>query len=512
MQVEVVAKAKTESIAEEKASTRNFQDRSMEVFWCERPEDFGSLYRWRGVGLATADCLAVATSMLLAYLGMVFIEDAVIVMHLVKQPAALSVPIVALPVLLWCSLSWGHYLRIKPFWTETRELLKMIFYTAAVVATALVALNIELPRLWIFGTLAFMCVLCPLGRLFAKFQLERLQAWYAPLVVVGDIERVRACSEAIASDRTLGYQVVVTVEIKDVVKENIRSDDNLYFQLISALESAASAYAQPRLLLAFNRYDRIGNQQSFVDSISGKFRHVIVGRPMHGMSAANAEVLNIDKYDTLFVRMSSGGIGAASKLVKRSLDIALSLAALVVLSPVLFIIAFIVRFDGGPALFSSQRIGQGGKLFGCLKFRSMRADAEQVLAELLASDAKAREEWNLEFKLKNDPRITPLGHFLRKTSLDELPQLFNVIKGEMSLVGPRPILPDEVFAYGDRLSGYQGVSPGVTGLWQISGRDQLKYEDRIALNLWYVRNWSLWLDFTILLRTANVLLGSKDAS
>jgi len=210
--------------------------------------------------------------------------------------------------------------------------------------------------------------------------------------------------------------------------------------------------------------------------------------------------------------MSSGGIGAASKLIKRTLDVVISFLAIVVLAPLLILIAAVVARDGGSVLYSSQRIGQGGKRFGCLKFRTMRQDAEQVLAELIATDPEAREEWNREFKLKDDPRITPEGHFLRRTSLDELPQLFNVLCGHMSLVGPRPILPDEVFAYGDRLSGYQGVAPGLTGLWQISGRDRLKYEDRIALNLWYVRNWSLWLDFTILLRTAPVLLGSKDAS
>lgn len=477
----------------------------------DNPEDFGIRFRWRGIGLAVVDCLAVGVCIFLAFLAVAFTRDTLGFAYPFVYSEALAVPMVALPVVLWCSLSWGHYLRIKPFWTETRELLKMIFYTAAVVATTLVAMKIETSRLWIFTTLAFMCVICPLGRLFAKFQLARLHAWFAPLVIVGDLESVKACSEAVDSDRTLGYKVVATVEIKGVL-QSVDVEDDLHFQVISALDTIAESYTQPRLLLAFNRFEHVGAKQSFVDSISGKFQHIIVGRPMHGLSAANAEVLNVDKYDTLFVRMSPGGIGSVSKLVKRFLDMVLSSIALLILSPLILFIAFVVSRDGGPAFYSSQRIGQGGKRFGCLKFRSMRVDSESVLAELLATDATARAEWNREFKLQNDPRITPLGQFLRRTSLDELPQLLNVLKGEMSLVGPRPILPDEVLAYGDRLSGYQGVSPGLTGLWQISGRDRLKYEDRIALNLWYVRNWSLWLDFTILLRTVSVLFDSKDAS
>lgn len=162
--------------------------------------------------------------------------------------------------------------------------------------------------------------------------------------------------------------------------------------------------------------------------------------------------------------------------------------------------------EGGPALFGQPRIGREGQLFTCLKFRTMRVDAEAALERLLATDAQAAAEWEAYRKLRNDPRITRVGAFLRKTSLDELPQLFNVLLGEMSLVGPRPRLPDEPACF-----YYKAVRPGLTGLWQVSGRNLLSYEDRISLDVWYVRNWNLWYDIAILFKTVKVVLFREGA-
>jgi len=141
----------------------------------------------------------------------------------------------------------------------------------------------------------------------------------------------------------------------------------------------------------------------------------------------------------------------------------------------------------------------------------MIANADQVLAEVLAGDPAARAEWERDFKLKNDPRITPVGAFLRKTSLDELPQLWNVLKGEMSLVGPRPIVTAELERYGDQVGYYLEARPGMTGLWQISGRNDIDYADRVNLDAWYVKNWSLWYDIVILLKTVRVVLAKSGA-
>lgn len=182
------------------------------------------------------------------------------------------------------------------------------------------------------------------------------------------------------------------------------------------------------------------------------------------------------------------------------------------LSPLLLIITFFIwRIDGVPLLFAHYRVGKNGKLFQCWKFRTMRRDSEEVLAELLRTDESARAEWARDQKLTNDPRITPIGHFLRKSSLDELPQLLNVIKGEMSLVGPRPITVAELARYGSVRWHYVSVAPGMTGLWQISGRNNTTYAERVEFDREYVERKSLLGDIAILLKTVRVVLFREGA-
>ena len=199
-------------------------------------------------------------------------------------------------------------------------------------------------------------------------------------------------------------------------------------------------------------------------------------------------------------------------IAKRALDMIGAGIGLMLLSPFFLIVALMVRADGGPAFFAHQRVGRGGKLFGCLKFRSMVIDSQARLETLLANDPAARAEWEATRKLKNDPRITRIGRFLRSTSLDELPQLINVLRGEMSLVGPRPVQEAEIDRYyGASAAHYMAVRPGITGLWQVSGRSETSYESRVALDVSYVSRPSLLADFSILLRTPIAVLSRRGA-
>jgi len=199
-------------------------------------------------------------------------------------------------------------------------------------------------------------------------------------------------------------------------------------------------------------------------------------------------------------------------IAKRALDIIGAGVGLVLLAPFFLIVALMVRADGGPAFFAHQRVGRGGKLFGCLKFRSMVIDSQARLESLLANDPVARAEWEATRKLKNDPRITRIGRFLRSTSLDELPQLINVLRGEMSLVGPRPVQEAEIDRYyGASAAHYMAVRPGITGLWQVSGRSETSYESRVALDVAYVSRPSLLADISILLRTPVAVLSRRGA-
>ena len=200
-------------------------------------------------------------------------------------------------------------------------------------------------------------------------------------------------------------------------------------------------------------------------------------------------------------------------VVKTAFDYILTLVGAVFISPLLVYIAYrIKKEDPGPVFFAHTRIGKDGKHFPCYKFRSMVVNSQEMLQKYLAENPAAREEWERDFKLKDDPRVTPTGKFLRSTSLDELPQIFNVLRGEMSLVGPRPVIQEELDKYyGETAKLYCTVKPGITGLWQVSGRSDIGYDERVALDATYIKYRSMWGDIVILWKTIGVVLMKKGA-
>lgn len=196
---------------------------------------------------------------------------------------------------------------------------------------------------------------------------------------------------------------------------------------------------------------------------------------------------------------------------KRIFDVAGAIVLGIVFSPLILVIGLLLKRDGGSVIYRHRRIGRDGKSFECLKFRTMIPDADRALRELLESHPELRAEWVRDHKLRCDPRVTALGRFLRRTSLDELPQIWNVLRGEMSLVGPRPVVRDELMRYGRCLSVYLSAKPGITGLWQVTGRNDTNYRRRVALDVYYVRKQSLLLDLYILLKTTRVVVGGCGA-
>ena len=196
---------------------------------------------------------------------------------------------------------------------------------------------------------------------------------------------------------------------------------------------------------------------------------------------------------------------------KRVLDVVGAIVLAAVFLPLMLAIAVLMRKEGGSIIYKHWRIGRNGRAFECLKFRTMIPNADQVLRELLQHDPKMQAEWVRDHKLRRDPRVTRLGHFLRRTSLDELPQLWNVMRGEMSLVGPRPVVREELLRYGRNIRTYLSAKPGITGLWQVKGRNDTDYRRRVVLDTYYVRNQNLLLDLYILLKTTRVVLGGNGA-
>ena len=200
------------------------------------------------------------------------------------------------------------------------------------------------------------------------------------------------------------------------------------------------------------------------------------------------------------------------EVASEALHFTIALLAIVFLAPLMLAVAVaIFACDRGPIVFAHRRVGRGGKAFACLKFRSMAVDAEARLADLLACDPEARVEWSKDHKLRSDPRVTKLGAFLRRTSLDELPQLFNVLMGDMSLVGPRPIVEAEIKKYGRRFGHYCSVKPGITGLWQVSGRNDTTYRARVAMDCIYAQRRTVGLDLAVLFDTVPAVLSRRGS-
>lgn len=249
---------------------------------------------------------------------------------------------------------------------------------------------------------------------------------------------------------------------------------------------------------------------AYVERLEQNFPQVVWIVPQSTLAVSPTSVLNCGM--AVGIRSEKSILLFGPRIQKRVLDFVLSLCFLVALSPLFLAIALLVRITSrGPILLRNPRIGQDGGVFHAWKFRSMVANADQVLDQHLRDNPSLRKQWDVSHKLKDDPRVTAIGRILRKTSLDEIPQLWNVLLGQMSLVGPRPILVDEVTKYGETYDDYLKVLPGITGLWQVSGRNNTSYPERLAMVRYYVQHWSPWLDLYILLRTVRTVVMCEGA-
>ena len=259
-------------------------------------------------------------------------------------------------------------------------------------------------------------------------------------------------------------------------------------------------------------YARRKSLEKFISWASDIFRYVIV-IPTDLTGAATAAVVARHFSGILGVELKQNLLNPWVQRAKRAIDVFGVTAGGLLLSPLLLIVALLIKLESpGPALYKQQRPGTGGEYFDCWKFRAMHTDAESLLTKLLESTPDLRAEWEKNHKLRDDPRITRIGRLLRATSLDELPQLWNVLRGEMSLVGPRPMLIEEIPKYGEAYNLYRRMRPSMTGLWQVSGRSDVSYEERVAMVAYYVRNWSIWLDLVILARTVKTVVTARGAS
>jgi Undecaprenyl-phosphate galactose phosphotransferase WbaP len=350
-----------------------------------------------------------------------------------------------------------------------------------------------------------LVILPPLMRSFAKRGMMRAGVWGKPVVILGAHKSGERLIKALQKERGLGYIPVAVFDNRLAPASGVLEDVPYGGTMTDAVRLAQKGMVDS--IMVSMPDSRRKNSTAYLSRVNANFRYVIIVPDLGGV--ATSAVLARDLGGILGIEAKQNLLDPWPQRIKRAFELVGVLAGGLLISPFLLVLAVLIEFDSpGPSLYTQLRLGRGGKHFQCWKFRTMHVDAERLLTEHLESNGELRKEWEQNHKLRNDPRITRIGRLLRATSLDELPQLWNVVRGEMSLVGPRPIVDAEVPRYGNVYKMYRKVTPGITGLWQVSGRTDTGYEERVAFDAYYIRNWSIWLDLVILARTiGSVVLG-----
>ena len=417
--------------------------------------------------------------------------------------------VISLGCVCWFWVHLRHYTYRKPFWFELKEIFRtlVIFFVIELAIIAFSKLYVS-RTLWML-TWFWALILVPIVRIFFKKLLLKLNLYQKDTVIIGSGQNAKDVYRVLAGESYLGFSLCYFVS-SDIIPENGKNEikviDARNKDIISLQQLDTKAV---QFILALDDEMILDSWLRYL--ALNKYRSVSVIPNIRGIPLYGTDMSFLFSHEILLLRVNNNLAKRSSRILKRIMDVLGSLGIIILLSPVLLYLYFSVKKDGGNAIYGHPRIGRNGKIFKCLKFRSMVVNSKEVLDELLRTDPEARAEWEKDFKLKNDPRITKIGAFIRKTSLDELPQLFNVLKGEMSLVGPRPIVADELERYQDDVEYYLMAKPGMTGLWQVSGRNDVDYSTRVYFDSWYVKNWSLWNDIAILFKTVNVVL-KKDGA
>lgn len=344
----------------------------------------------------------------------------------------------------------------------------------------------------------------PLMRAVVRKIFSRFRWWSRKAIILGmDVRSACHIAKAIQHDPHLGLRPVAILS----ADPDSKASAEFGLPQLSGLGSALENQREQGVDCAIVTLSLLANDEApaLIRRYETYFRHwLLVPYFPHGYSLW---VTTCDLNGTLALELTHRLLRKSDQIIKRIMDLTLTLIGGIIALPLSLLIALVIRLDSpGPALYNQKRIGKEGKEFPAFKFRSMVQNADEILEHYLENHPEFRKEWAETQKLKEDPRVTRIGKFLRKTSLDELPQLLNVIRGEMSLVGPRPIVADEVPRYEGVWDLYKRVHPGITGQWQISGRNDTSYKERTSMDAYYVRNWSVWLDIYILARTVKVVL------
>ncbi len=392
--------------------------------------------------------------------------------------------------------------------SEFSRLLRASLVTAAAIGIGCYLAKFPLSRgffviLFVTGVPALM-----VGRIAVRQFVHGMHArghWATRVLVAGTPMTIDDVAKVLARETTLGYSVVGAVTPR-FWRERVTPAGHEIIGHSDDLVRLVTEHGASSVILAAGAFPRAADYRRVTWELANHDIEMIVVPALTDIASDRIRVQPLAGLPFVFVDPPERG--SLDHLLKRGFDIIGAATALLLAAPLMLLAAWQVRrHDGGPVFFAQERVGQGGSTFDCLKFRSMVTDADEVLERIRHLD----EGNGLLFKMEEDPRITPPGRWLRRYSVDELPQLINVLRGEMSLVGPRPPLPREVAEYQEDVHRRLNVRPGITGLWQVSGRSDLSWEDTVRLDLYYVDNWSLVQDLLILGRTVNAVVGGRGA-
>jgi Undecaprenyl-phosphate galactose phosphotransferase WbaP len=358
-------------------------------------------------------------------------------------------------------------------------------------------------------TLLFIWLLCllliPLGRYLVRQLFIRVGAWGVPVAIIGDPEKARKLADYFRLSAGYGIRPRLLIDpaaAPDAAHPHYPGQSNTRL-----MQQARGLGLKDALVLI----EDLNDVDALIDRYHFNFQRLILIKDQVGKYGLSS-LKPLDFSSVLGLQVKNNLLSPWSQFLKKLTDIFGSFLGLLLVSPLLGLISALIKLDSPGRIFYRQaRIGRDGKKYTLFKFRTMHIGADQILKSHLAQDPELQKEWDCYQKLKNDPRITRFGKFLRKYSLDELPQLFNIVRGEMSLVGPRPILPDQQIMYGPYYKDYIQVVPGITGLWQVSGRNQTSFERRAELDNEYIQRWSIWMDIFILFKTIKVVFWHHGA-
>ena len=408
----------------------------------------------------------------------------------------------------------GAYTRRFTFWDEVKLLWKIAFFSTlailSIVFIGKIGESISRTVVVLIGIISI--VLFPLLRIFMKRRLISAGLLKRKVLILGANETGVLALKALRGEPNLGYEVIGFLDDDSRARGRACIEGVKVHGGLDRVERYLTNADIHDVVVALPDRDK-DLLNDLVTRLQHKAASVLYFPDYSGIAVIGTEIRHFFHDQAFALEIKNNLAEPLNAYTKKAFDFIVGLLMFILLAVPLAVITVLIRATSpGPAIYRQQRSGKNGTMFFCYKFRTMYQDADARLKEILASDRKAREEWEKVRKLTNDPRITPLGRFLRGTSLDELPQIINVLRGEMSLVGPRPVTGEEIERhYKERADLCFSVLPGITGLWQVSGRSNTSYDFRIMLDSWYVRNWNLWLDIVIILKTVYVVVKKEGA-